>query len=230
MKSQLRRIANLDTVEVAGSPKSPAIVMFHGYGADCYDLSPLSSEVMSPKGASWYFPNGPLQVPVGPGYTGRAWFNIDVQALEQAMRLGRHRDMSKSTPPGLEKAKILAYEFINSLGKSTEDIIIGGFSQGAMLATDIALSSTSNFRGLVILSGALIKEDEWKKLAPLHKGLRFFQSHGENDALLDPSGAERLGEILRDSGLEGDTELFRGGHEIPLNIMKKLGSFLMSLS
>lgn len=226
---KLKKIGPLDVVEIPGTPKGPCIVLFHGYGADCYDLTPLSQALKAPPGASWYFPNGPIQVPIAPGFMGRSWFHIDIEALERAMRTGKFRDMQNSTPQGLDKAKILAYEFLSQLNRKPEDIIIGGFSQGAMLATEIALSAASNYRGLVILSGTLIKSNEWKKLAPLHKGLRFFQSHGENDALLNPEAAQELEKLLIESGLEGHLEMFRGGHEIPTQVVRNLSSFLQGL-
>ena len=152
----MRKMGSLDVVEVKSSGRGPCIVLFHGYGADCYDLTPLCRELKAPKGSSWYFPNGPIQVPIGPGFMGRAWFHIDMAALEQAMRMGKHRDLSKIQPSGLDKSKLAAHEFLTTLGREPGDIIIGGFSQGAMLATEIALSSTTNYRGLVILSGSVI--------------------------------------------------------------------------
>lgn len=230
MSDRLRKIGPLDVVEIKGSNRGPCIVLFHGFGADCYDLTPLSQAVKAPSGSSWYFPNGTVQVPVGPGFTGRAWFHIDIQALERAMAMGRHRDMSKTVPPGLEKAKMMAHEFLGSLGRPPEDIVIGGFSQGAMLATDIALSSQSNYRALVILSGTLIKEEDWRTLAPLHKGMPFFQSHGDTDAILDPAAAEKLEILLREAGLVGHLEIFRGGHEIPNTVLKHLSQFLMNVA
>ena len=49
------------------------VIFFHGFGADAYDLKSLS-EVLSTKNPSrWVFPQGILEVPIGPGWTGRAW-------------------------------------------------------------------------------------------------------------------------------------------------------------
>lgn len=230
MEDKLKKIGPLDVVEVKNSDYGPCIVLFHGYGADCFDLTPLSEVVKAPKGANWYFPNGITKVPIGPGFMGRAWFSIDINALEAAMRAGKYRDMSRTQPPGLDKAKVAAYEFLQALGRKPQDIIIGGFSQGAMLATEIALSSTTSYRGLVILSGTLIKSEEWRALAPQHKGMPFFQSHGDSDALLSPDVAKDLEELLTGAGMFGQLEMFRGGHEIPTQVLRNLGEFLKGLS
>lgn len=225
-----KKIGPLDVLEVKGQPKKPVLVMFHGYGADAYDLSPLVNEVKGPSGWSWYFPNGPLEVPVGPGFSGRAWFPIDMEALERAMRMGQHRDMSQSKPAGLDKVKVMAHEFLTALGRDPADIVLGGFSQGAMLATDICLSSTSRYRGLVILSGSMINQPTWKSLATLHKGMPYFQSHGRTDAILSPDIAGKLNDMLTQAGWEGQFHLFSGGHEIPPAVTRMLGSFLSNLS
>jgi phospholipase/carboxylesterase len=226
----LKKIGPLDVLEVKGQPKKPVLVMFHGYGADAYDLSPLVNEVKGPAGWNWYFPNGPMEVPIGPGFSGRAWFPIDMEAIEKAMRLGQHRDMSNNKPAGLDRVKLMAHEFLKAIDRDPSDIVLGGFSQGAMLATDICLSSTTSYRGLVILSGSLINQSTWKALAAQHKGMPFFQSHGKMDAILSPDAALKLHELLKQAGWEGDFHLFNGGHEIPGAVTRGLGQFLAGLS
>lgn len=225
----LKKIGPLEALEVKGQPRMPVFVMFHGFGADAYDLSPLVNELKGAKGWNWYFPNGPLEVPVGPGFSGRAWFPIDIEALERAMREGKHRDMSGSRPAGLDRLKMMAHEFLTALGRPPEDIVLGGFSQGAMLATELCVSSTNNYRGLVILSGSLINQATWQALAPQHKGMRFFQSHGTHDALLSPAAAQKLHTMLTSAGWEGELHTFHGGHEIPGGVTRMLNEFLSSL-
>lgn len=226
----LKKIGTLDVLEVKGHPKKPVFVLFHGYGADAYDLSPLVNEVRGPSGWSWYFPNGPLEVPVGPGSSGRAWFPIDMEALERAMRLGQHRDLSQTKPAGFDKIKLQAHEFLKSLGREPSDIVLGGFSQGAMLATELAIASTTSYRGLVILSGSLINMSAWQALAPQHRGMRYFQSHGQTDAILSPVTAQKLNTLLNAAGWEGELMMFGGGHEIPGGVTRALGQFLAGLS
>lgn len=229
MANKTKKIGPLDVVEISPAGHGPCVVLFHGYGADCFDLTPLAHAVAAPKGTKWYFPNAPLEIPIAPGFMGRAWFPIDIEALERSMRMGKFRDMTNSTPAGIDKSKILAHEFLTALDRKPEEIVIGGFSQGAMLATDIALSSTFNYKALVILSGSLIKASEWKRLAPIHKGMPFFQSHGENDAILNPHVAHELEGVLTEAGLEGHLDMFRGGHEIPPSVLSLLGDFLKRL-
>ena len=98
----LRKIGNFEAVEIPGQPGGLCVVVFHGYGADAFDLLSFQRLLGAPPGTTWLFPQGPLKVSDG-GIAGRAWFPIDVEALDAAMREGTHRDMSKITPPGLNR-------------------------------------------------------------------------------------------------------------------------------
>lgn len=205
------------------------LILFHGYGADAYDLRSLH-EVIKAKGPTHFlFPQGVLEVPIGPGWTGRAWWNIDVEALQRAAMNGTPRDLSIEKPEGLEKLRPRIFEMIDALRVPWNRIILGGFSQGAMLATDLFLRAPEAPKGLVILSGALLNKDEWKKLAPNRTGSSFFMSHGSHDQVLAHKGAAQLETLLVQSGLKGSLMTFSGGHEIPMNVIDKLNQYLLNV-
>ncbi len=196
------------------------MVLFHGYGAPGEDLVPLSRVMRAPEGTRFAFPAAPLSLPMGFGDS-RAWWHIDVMALEQAMARGEHRDMSKSVPEGLPEARALATAtveaLVDELGPS--HLVLGGFSQGAMLALDLAFHSQRPLAGLALMSGTLLCEDEWRAKAPARKGLKVVQSHGRLDPLLSFEMAERLRELLTEAGLDVSFIPFRGAHEIPPTVL-----------
>lgn len=199
------------------------VVMFHGYGADMYDLQSLSHEAGAD--LEWHFPNGPLSIfPAG-----KAWFHIDIQALERAMQMGQHRDLSKERPRGLDKVIEQAQEYIASLEIDSSQLILGGFSQGSMLAVELALRHPKPIAGLIILSGNLLDAKGLKGLKTAQQGLRYFQSHGQHDPLLSLEGARALECLLHEKGLKGELAEFRGGHEIPYNTLQALKQFLVSI-
>ncbi|NUN13238.1 MAG: esterase [Myxococcales bacterium] len=221
-------IGELEVVRIDGRSDGPAILIFHGYGADCHDLVPLRGLLPNDHRVNWFFPNGPLHVPITPFYSGRAWFPIDVAAIERAMRTGRPREISMGEPQGLAASRKAAFDMISRIGVPWDRLILGGFSQGAMLATDLALHAPQNPAGLVILSGTLLNEETWKRLAPSRAGLRFFQSHGDHDLLLPLFAAKTLNELLAKAGLIGEWIEFSGGHEIPSRVNHALSTFLAS--
>ncbi len=105
-------------------------------------------------------------------------------------------------------------------------LFIGGFSQGGVLAAELVLRAQENSAGLLIFSGTLIHEELWESLAPLHRNLHFFQSHGRYDPLLPLAGAVQLEKVLSKAGCKGHLHVFEGGHEIPLSLIQHIKNFL----
>lgn len=206
------------------------MILFHGYGADAYDLKSLSEVISPEKPTQFLFPQGILEVPIGPGWTGRAWWPIDVMALQAAAMSGTPRDLSKEKPPvGLPELRKKVFAAIEKLNVPWDQIILGGFSQGSMLATDIFLNAPQAPKALVVLSGALVNKDEWKALAPQRAGSKYFMSHGKSDQVLNIRGASQLESLLNEAGLKGSLMSFNGSHEIPMEVITRLNQFLKTL-
>jgi phospholipase/carboxylesterase len=223
---KIRRIGSLDVIEIPGQPAAPCVVFFHGYGADATDLVPLANVISTPPGTRWLFPNGTLQIPLGPHFYGRAWFPIDIEALERARMEGTHRDLSGHTPPGMKKLREQFNEMLAALKIPISQVVLGGFSQGAMLATYLAVTAGESPKGLIIMSGNLVDEPILKEKARNRAGLSFYQSHGEHDDLLGIDGARRLEKILNEAGLSGKLQSFSGGHEIPQEVIHGINNYL----
>lgn len=228
---QQRKIGPLQVIEKRGDKEGLWVILFHGFGADSADLAPLAEVIKAPPGTNWLFPDGPLQVPIGPYHSGRAWFPIDMAEIERMILQGKHRDMSDRTPPGLDAARTMVRDMIAALEVPIERIVLGGFSQGAMIATDFSLhQETSQPRGMVLLSGTLLNRTLWSQLATRHQGLRYYQCHGTNDPILGYTQAKELHSILTASGLVGTFSSFNGGHEIPSTVVNEVGNFLHALN
>jgi phospholipase/carboxylesterase len=223
------RIADLDTAVVSPSGAAPAraVVLCHGYGAPGEDLVPIASELGDTGNTRFYFPAAP-DAAVGAGF-GRAWWQIDLPRIV-AQRSAGDRSGREETPEGLARARRRLVAFLETVirqtGLSQGRIVLGGFSQGAMLATDVALRSEERPAGLVVLSGSLVNADEWRRRAPIRAGLRVFQSHGEDDPLLPFDDALALRDLFAQAGLAVELHRFRGGHELPVAVLEALGRFL----
>ncbi|MEQ9366118.1 MAG: esterase [Leptospirales bacterium] len=238
MTHSKKRIGSLETIEVPGAAGSGAIVCFHGFGANAEDLYPLHAHMNAPPGTHWFFPDGILELaPNMPAPAPRAWWPIDEAALQYALDRGTYRDLSGFAPPGMEAARTTAASMIRELigrGFPLDRITLLGFSQGAMLATELTLRSRELFdqarpAGLAILSGTLLDEKNWSALAGDHehfRGFQFFQSHGVRDPILGFEAARRLEQLLRAGDLTGEFVEFPGGHEIPPQVVARLGQYL----
>jgi phospholipase/carboxylesterase len=220
LKYNKRIASGIEVIEVPGHPQGGHIVLFHGFGANGFDLVPLSEFYTCDPKPTWYFPTGPLTIDLGAGHEGRAWFPIHFE------RLRHSRDIEHAFPDSLEKIRVKVEQMIAALEIPLSKLIVGGFSQGAVLATELALHSFQRLAGLLIFSGILIHKEEWEKLTHAQAGLPFFQSHGDHDSLLPLQKAEALTALLTKGGLKGELHAFKGGHEIPTPILKKMEKWL----
>ena len=216
-------------IDGLGGGDGPAIILLHGFGAPGDDLVPLADAMRAPAGTRWIFPEGPLSLNMGFGDS-RAWWMIDMARLEADRAAGRIRDLSAEVPPGLLQARGTLETFLTTLPRvmsiDQKKMVIGGFSQGAMLSCDLVMRSAFPFAGLIQLSGSLLAKQDWRPSVGKRAGLPVFQSHGTQDPILPYVMAERLRDALTLAGLSVEWHSFRGGHEIPDPILNRLSEFI----
>lgn len=204
-------------------------VLLHGFGAPGDDLVGLAGGLGLPRGSTLLFPEAPLDLAALTGmaaYGGaRAWWLIDFARIERMLARGETRDLPREVPDGLAEARAKVVALLESL--DAEKVILGGFSQGAMLSMDVALHTTRPLAGVVLLSGTLTAEDVWRPRMKARAGLDVFQSHGTEDPLLPYAIAERLRDLLGESGMHVDFHSFDGGHTIPPAILRALSRWLL---
>jgi phospholipase/carboxylesterase len=204
------------------------LVLLHGFGAPGDDLAGLADMIPVPPGTTMVFPEALLSL----GGGARAWWMIDFAKLEVAIITGAMRDLPNEIPEGLDEARASMTAFLDALEKeegiSLDRLVLGGFSQGAMLTMDVALRTERKIAGLVLLSGSYIAEREWKPRMSARKGTPVFQSHGATDPILPFPVAEQLRDELSAAGLDVDFHRFSGGHGIPPAVMNELGTWLSS--
>jgi phospholipase/carboxylesterase len=232
-------------VRLAGGPDregggdGPLLVLFHGFGAPGTDLVPLWRSVRVPPEVRFAFPAAPVNLdPSAPAdLAPRAWWMIDILRLQQTLQGGREAALAlakEPPPPGMAEARATVEAFLDAceakLSAPRERVVLGGFSQGAMLACDVTLRTARPPAGLVLMSGAPVSEPEWRPLATKRAGLRVLQSHGRADPILPFAGGEYLRELLREGGLEVEWIAFGGGHGIPDGVLERLGPFVSEVS
>ena len=217
-----------------------AVVLCHGFGASGTDLVPLASEVLARAPAlgsrvRFVLPAAPVTVPEFGGGDARAWWPIDWEAnlaLRAAGAAGQAK-LRGRVPDGLTQARRQLAACLEAVsqtsGLGAGRIVLGGFSQGAMVTTDLALRQDEAPAALVILSGTLTSEAEWRSRAPRRKGLRVLQSHGRQDPILPFADALALRDLLQQAGLLVDFLPFDGPHTIPEEALQHLGALLISL-
>lgn len=204
------------------------VVLLHGFGAPGDDLVPLGGALDQALGTPirYVFPAAPIEL--GGMYgDGRAWWPLDLAKLEADLRTGRMRNRRSEIPEGLAAARASVLELVDGL--APRKLVLGGFSQGAMLALDVALHRDPVPAALILMSGTLVAEPEWTPRLARLANVPIMMSHGRNDPLLPFAISEDLHTMLATAGARVDWQPFAGGHEIPPPALHAAASLLRTL-
>ncbi|MDA7859187.1 dienelactone hydrolase family protein [bacterium] len=229
------KIGDLDCVlvksEACQTPTS-AVIFCHGFGAPGTDLVSLADVMIemgtAQQNAVYVFPAAPIEL--DPLFDSRAWWMIDIEKIQNLMMNGETREMQDESPDLLPQRRTdLTYVIDHcrhEYSLPASKIVIGGFSQGSMLATDVALHYPEALGGLIVWSGALINSDQWTLQAERQSPLKITQSHGTIDPILPIDGARDLKDMLESHHHQIEYIEFHGPHSIPMNAVKLAGQLI----
>ena len=107
--------------------------------------------------------------------------------------------------PGVHRSRKLLGELLDKLRTldfPADQITLGGFSQGCLMAIEAGLRYPHRLAGIVGISGWVFEiENLVRDLTPVAKSQRLFISHGHNDPLLPFDGARNQAQQLQAAGL-----------------------------
>ena len=243
MTMNRRKIGDMDCAIVDGPGCDEQIdavaVICHGFGAPGEDLVPCAPQLYgaAESGLSnvrFVFPAAPIQMDPTGIYDSRAWWPLDMEKLQEIMQSGGTRDLRQDRPEMLDKRNQQLTDLIQAVvseaGIGYQSVVLGGFSQGSMLATEVALALPETVGGLIVWSGTLLSEEVWTERAAGKSGLKVVQSHGRVDPILPFVGAELLRDMLTEHGVEVEYVAFDGQHSIPQAAIAKAAELIESVA
>jgi len=204
-----------------------ALVLLHGYGVAGDDLAYLAEQLKLAPGTVLVLPEGPLQLPAGPGEL-RGWWPIDENLLKTAMFTGQTSLVSRAVDGNRAEARRVLGAWMNAmlegLGLSPEQVMLGGFSQGANAALDFLLYDERAWAGLVFMSGTRINGDELAARLLSRPPLRALVSHGRLDPILPLCLTEQLCRDLERAQWNVEFVVFDNSHGIPSEVVQAVSS------
>jgi len=228
------------TVVQTGPAPSIPVILCHGYGATADDLVSLAEPICDYLEGDcdrfqFVFPAAPMSPPELAAYGGRAWWEINMQKLLAASQTGTFDELHDVEPPGIAEATEKLAACVDAVVAGLDEVkslVIGGFSQGAMVTMNAALRSAIREPDLMVqFSGTVVCRPQWK--AAMEKGRLkntfVLQSHGRQDPVLPFSSAEVLRDLLEQQSVEHQFIDFRGPHTIPMEAIMQLAVKLKSL-
>lgn len=188
------------------------VILLHGLGANerQFDDFFFRDSRWNPDGTTvWISPKSPAE----------GWFPIALEEFQMALMQGRLAAKLNETPPHLLEARARLANFVREVKDllgldSMRRVVLGGFSQGAILAMDVALHLDENVGGVLFFSGFPVALQEWNARMPKHEGLIVLMTHGRLDFVLPVFGAVSLSDTLTKHGLDVKFIQHAGGHDL----------------
>jgi phospholipase/carboxylesterase len=188
----------------AGDGPFPAIVALHGWGASAHDLIGLAP-FLHRGSALVLCPEGPVSFEIGPGIAGHGWFPLSGS--------GGGPPDPRAFQRGADLLRRFLDEVLARYPVERRKIVLLGFSQGGVMAYDLALRDPGRFAGLVALSSWLPAPMVPPK-QPEHEGFPVIVVHGTQDPMIPVERARESREALIRLGVGLTYREFEMGHEI----------------
>lgn len=210
----LRYLAALPT-ERSANP--PMIILLHGYGSNEEDLFGLRTRL--PENYIVISARAPLKADVG----GYQWFNREIV---NGKYTGRKQDLENS-----RKALIkFIGEAVAKYHADPKRVILGGFSQGAMMCYEVGLTAPGKVKGIGVLSGK-IPESLLPRIdkSAAAKKLSIFIAHGTADSRLPYADSKSAYDTLTHLGFRVHLHSYSDmDHTISNEVIVDLAKWLSS--
>jgi len=216
------------------APENPdlLIIILHGFGATKDDFSSIPGQLpLTQKRVAYVFP----QAPAG-AMGATAWWHLDAMKWMMAASGGGDSlaTLIREEPPGLAECRVRLGALVGEARAlcgdiPTSQVVLAGFSQGAMTAMDLALQLDEPVAGVTMLSGAPIVVDQWAASLKTKKGLKVFISHGRSDPVLPFPASGWCRDLLTSGGAAVTFHEHGGGHDLGQTTLAPLAAFWSSL-
>ncbi|KQT20566.1 phospholipase [Chryseobacterium sp. Leaf404] len=185
------------------SPSTPILFMLHGYGSNEQDLFSFREDL--PK--DWILIS--FRAPGSTEFEGFSWFDINFNNPENFIDTDKANEMVQVLIQNI-------MTIINHYGLTESKTHLCGFSQGGILAYALALKHPELFNKIALLSTYpeeklltdIVKEK--KKL----ENLRFFISHGTDDAIIPLEWGRKAADMLYDLSCYFSFREYMNGHGV----------------
>ncbi len=196
----------------AGEGPFPTIIALHGWGASAHDLFGLAPYLHGGQ-ALVVCPQGPVRFQTGPGTEGYGWFPITG---------GGSLDPAEFT-----KGRLLLRDFVERIFEifpvDRRKVVVMGFSQGGVMAYDLALRDPLSFAGLVAMSAWLPNDlANQIEVKDEHAALPVIVTHGTNDPMIPVERARASRDRLIGMGISPTYREYEMQHEIHQDALRDI--------
>jgi phospholipase/carboxylesterase len=194
----------------------PLLILLHGVGSNEDDLLQLAE----------YLPKNYLiisaRAPYNYSESRFKWYDVDFSTGSPVINYEQ-----------AEKSRLILKQFINQLKSlHTFDhgkIIIGGFSQGAIMSYSLGLTEPHLVEGIMALSGRMLEEIKPNIKSKIQDELEFLIIHGTDDRVLSVNYARQAKNYLEQRNFKVDYHETRAGHTITNESIQFMNTWLSKI-
>jgi phospholipase/carboxylesterase len=199
--------------EPASGDPAGALVLLHGRGVDEHDLVPLLSVLDPQRRLVGITPRAPLELPPG----GNHWYVVSRVGYPDPSTFHPTRELLAGWLDALP----------GELGVPYERIVLGGFSQGAVMSYAMALGAGRPApAGLIALSGFIPTVEGFALDLQARQGYPVWIAHGELDPVIGVEFGRDANERLTAGGLDVTYRESPMGHSIDPRTLPDLGRWV----
>lgn len=199
-----------------------AVIWLHGLGSDGHDFESLVPALsLSPSAKiRFIFPHAPRRpVTVNGGMTMRAWYDI------YEMTLDRKVDMANIDESYLQIEQLVEDQIRQGIVASR--IVLAGFSQGGVIAYQVALRTKYTLAGVMALSTYLVGGDGVMPASESANGRTpFLIHHGTQDPVVAPMLAVKAKGLLSEKGYLVEYQTYDMPHSVCPEQVQDLSKWL----
>jgi phospholipase/carboxylesterase len=214
----------LDHIEI--EPETPAtasVIWLHGLGADGHDFEPIVPELNLPSSLSirFIFPHAPIRpISINNGEEMRAWYDFiphsetaggdDIELSTRQIEMFINREIER--------------------GVQSHRILLAGFSQGGVIALQVALRFETRLAGVLALSTYLYDYTRTEQeRTDANLAIPIMMAHGTMDPMISIMRAATSRENLIRLGYDVRWFDYSMGHQVCLEEIEEISLFLQEL-
>jgi phospholipase/carboxylesterase len=185
--------------------EQPVVVLLHGYGADERDLPGIMSYLPN---LPWVSPRAPLPT----GHGGFAWYGVE-------------RVLNPTLEDVMPPTEAL-WDWLDGLLEPNQPLVVIGFSQGGLMATQLLRTRSERISACVILAG-FAADVEMPADATLRENKpKLLYCRGAQDTVVAKDAVAGLNRWLQ-SHTRAQTKTYEGlGHSIDDRVMNDVADFV----
>lgn len=199
--------------EPPGQEPRLTVIAIHGRGSNEHDLLGLAQPLGLPLRV--VAPRGPLELSLG-WAVGYAWYEF--------------ANLGDPEPQGFQQSIDRLAALVDHVRErwqlARDQLVLLGFSQGAVMSMSVALTIPDRVGGVVALSGYLPRPEVWQPPHTDLGGMPVLVTHGTYDSILPVAWGRAAAERLRQFNADVRYEEFPMDHEVTAACLEVIRGWL----